>query len=481
MSLRSAYPLALGGSAALHQRAAAALAGAASHDSWRLEPFAPVFASARGAYKQDVDGRSYVDLWMGHGSLLLGHGDEEVVVAVREQTERAGHLSGLTIQMIAWAEVIKSLISSADRVRFTASGSEAAHLAFRVARAYTGRPIVVRLGGHYHGWHENLLAGVVDPAAIGMGSGRDVGVAAMDADDLDAIDRRFAQGDVAALILEPGGGGSGALPWSPGHLSSLRALADRYGVLLVFDEVISGFRYSPGGVQALARVKPDLTILAKIMAGGWPGGALVGAVAPMSVFSPGVSRPHGQARVVHAGTFNGFAPSAAAGVVTLRRISDGEAQRRADRAAQRLCAGVNAVAAARGFDAGMFQNSSTVHLVLGAAAAGVELRASTETFGLVAGQAEAYGVLRRHLLISGIDMHATHGWLSEAHDDAVIDEAIERFDRAFAAAASEGHAASYDLATCSTVCHVPTCASRNRTFADCDLPLADANEEHQSS
>ncbi|WP_404369740.1 aspartate aminotransferase family protein [Sphingomonas sp. MMS24-J45] len=462
------FSAALPGSRRWHGRASAGLAGGATHDSWRLAPFAPVFASAAGPYKTDVDGRRYVDLWMGHGSLILGHGDTETVAAASEQLRRGTHLSGLTPAMIEWAEAIQRLIPCAERVRFTASGSEASHLAFRVARAATGRRVMLRLGGHYHGWHENLLTGVAEPSAIGQaGEG---GVEMLAHDDFAAIEDRLSARDVAAVLLEPGGGGSGALDWSIAGLRRLRKACDRTGTLLVFDEVISGFRYAPAGVQGLSGVTPDLTMLAKIMAGGWPGGALVGRADPMSVFaSSGGGGLRGS--VIYAGTFNGFAMSAAAGAVTLRKVADGRVQHAAEAAAQALVDAVNAAARRVGIDAGMFRNSSTVHLVLGYQGADVPLEPSAEAFQLIATQHQAHAELRRYLLIEGVDMHTTHGWVSAAHDDQAIETAARGFAAAFERLQRPGGVRA--PMPCHERCHNPACAVRSREFAGCDLPLAE--------
>lgn len=455
-------------SAAFHKRAASVLAGGACHDSWQLQPFAPAFVSAEGARKQDIDGNDVIDFWMGHGSLLLGHGHPDVIAAVEAQLRAGTHLGGLTVVATEWAEAVRRLLPSAEKVRFTASGSEAAQLALRVARAFTSRPCIIRLDGHYHGWHDPLLAGV--HAGSGVHSGlppHDASsVAVLHPLDLEGVEERLAMGDVAAIILEPGGGGSGVLDWSCEHLRQLRSLADRSGALLIFDEVISGFRYAPGGVQALAEVVPDLTVLAKILCGGLPGGAVVGRKGPMSVFGDGVERPFGRARITHAGTFNGFALSAAAGIATLRLISDGKVQLAAERAAERLCAGVNDRAAALGVDAALFRNSSTIHLLLGPGEADVTIGPSIEAFALIASQPGRYQSARRALLHEGIDMHATHGWVSSAHDDSVIDEAVTRFAAAFKRLGPP-------VETCVSVCHMPECACRRRVIAGCDLPLAD--------
>jgi glutamate-1-semialdehyde 2,1-aminomutase len=430
----------LAGSFHLHDRARAALAGAATHDSWRQAPFAPVFLSAKGPYKFDIDGRRYVDLWMGHGSLILGHGDSKVLQAVCEQLYLGTHLSGLTLAAIEWAEAIQGLVPAAEAVRFTASGSEAVHLAFRVARFATRRKLILRLGGHYHGWHESALAGVAPPQAIGQVT--DCGVEVLPYDALEEIESRLSAGDIAGVILEPGGGGSGVLDWSLGYLRRLRMACNRHSSMLIFDEVISGFRYAPGGVQGLTGVMPDMTVLAKIMAGGFPGGALVGSNYAMSGFVGSEDSRGSCKRLIHAGTFNGFALSAKAGVTTLRQIADGSVLNRAEAAAESLVRQVNWSARATGIDAGMFRNSSTIHLVFGCYAAGVVLSPSSEAFQLIATQPNIHAEMRRNLLKEGVDMHPTHGWLSSAHDDAAIALAAGAFDRAFSHLVATGIAGS---------------------------------------
>lgn len=461
-AFRDRFPV----SGAWADRVRTLFAGGASHDSWRLDPFAPVFVAAEGAWKTDIDGRSHIDFWCGHGSLLLGHRDPAVEAAVLAQLRRGTHFGGLSDASVRWAEAVQALVPSAERLRFTGSGSEAAQLAVRVARAFTGRMRILRLDGNYHGWLDPLLQGVAGQSAAGTGVAAAAGaVSFCHPEDLGQIEEELARGDVGGVILEPGGGGSGLLGWSAAWLRSLRQLTSRYGTLLIFDEVISGFRYAPGGVQALAGVVPDLTVLAKILSGGFPGGALAGRAEVMAVFGDGLARPGGHARVTHAGTFNGFPLAAAAGAATLARAASGAPQRAAERAAQRLCDGVNAEAERLGVDVALFRNSSTIHLLFGAKAAGVAPRPSAEAFACVAGAADAHAAARRALLAEGIDMHPTHGWVSAAHDDAVIDEAVARFARMLARLPR-------GLDSCRTICPDARCACRSRQIAGCALPLA---------
>lgn len=420
-ALAEAFSTRFAGSRALHARASAALAGAATHDSWRFDPFPIQFRDAAGARKWDVDGHPFIDFWTAHGALLLGHRHAAVEEAVSRQLARVTHPGGAHPLQIEWAERVIRLIPSAQRARFTASGTEATLLALRVARSFTGRDVVLRIDGHFHGWHDEALARAV-PAGAGINPGTADHVVVVPF-DLDRIDEALRDLEPAAVILEPGGGGAGALPWSSDELATLRTLTTGSGTLLIFDEVISAFRYAPGGVQELSGVMPDLTVLAKILAGGLPGAALAGRAEVMAVFG---------SRVPHTGTFNANPLSAAAGIATLDLVSDGLAQAAAERAAQRLVSGVNAAAARRGADIRLFRQSSIFHLVIGSQATGSSAEPSPSVFALHRQFRDQYLQLRRALLLEGVDAHLVHGWVSAAHSDAIIDEAIAAFDRAMA-------------------------------------------------
>lgn len=429
--LRTAYYQRLPRSAVLGEQGHSPVAGDTTHDSWRVSPFAPVFVRAEGALKWDVDGRAYVDLWMGHGALLLGHGHPAVVDALREQARRGLHLSGSSSALLEQAECVQRLVPSIERLRFTSSGTEATLLALRVARAYTGRAIVIRLDGHFHGWHDEAMTGLFAPATSGINAFVDEGVRIASPFDAESVADELEHGDVAAVILEPGGGSGGTLPFDVPFLKDLRRLTRARGTLLVFDEVMSGFRYAPGGAQALADVEPDLTVLAKILCGGLPGAALGGRREIMAVFGDGCERPHGLAKVMHSGTFNGNPLAAAAGVATLRHVADGQPQRTAAAAAQRLVEAIDLAATRAAVDVRAFAQSSIVHLMIGAIAEGVPAEPSTAGLILRRKHAQRHALLRLALLVEGIDGHASHGWLSTAHDDVVIAHLAEGFERAF--------------------------------------------------
>src|SRR5215813_10621155 len=218
-------------SLALFERARGVIPGGVTHDGRHLRPFPIYVERAQGSRKWDVDGHEYVDYWMGHGALFLGHCHPAVVRAIQEQAARGTHLGACHELEVRWAELITKLIPSAEMVRFTMSGTEATHLALRLARAYTGRPKVVKFHGHFHGWHDGVVAAVNPPFDVPMSAG--VPSAVLDQallaqpNDIKAVATLLERGDVAAVILEPAGGQSGTTPTIPGYLQELRELTTR--------------------------------------------------------------------------------------------------------------------------------------------------------------------------------------------------------------------------------------------------------------
>ena len=439
-TLAQAYATRFPQSRKLHARAVASLAGEATHDSWRFDPFPVYFAGSDGARKTDVDGNTHIDFWMGHGALLLGHHHPDVDGAIEKQVRSASHYGGAHALQVEWAERIVNLIPSAERIRFVASGTEATMLALRVARSVTKRDIVIRIDGNFHGWHDEALAKAIpqDIAGLNPGTVEHVYVLPLDLDLLsDAVDDLRP----AAIILEPGGGSAGALPWSIDELVDLRRITHRSGTLLIFDEIISGFRYAPGGVQELSGVMPDLTVLAKIAAGGLPGAAVAGRADIMRVFGAGIHDGETRSVVPHTGTFNASATSAAAAIATLDRVADGTAQAAADRAAGRLVDGINRCAAEHGALVRAFRQSSIFHLVVGAGRdEGAVVGPSRDVLIAQRSYRSDYAALRQSLLMNGFDAHLVHGWVSTAHSDPIIDEAIGAFDHALARLGRAGDA-----------------------------------------
>src|SRR5262245_32058384 len=249
-------------SKALYERARRVIPGGITHDGRHLAPFPVYVERAQGSRKWDVDGHEYVDYWMGHGALFLGHCHPAVVKAIQQQAALGTHLGAGHELEVRWAQLVPRLIPSAEMVRFTMSGTESTHLAMRIARAYTGRSKVLKFQGHFHGWHDGVVLAVDPPYDVPWSAG--VPESTLDQvllcppNDIKAVEVALQRGDVAAVILEPAGGGSSTIPTIPGYLQELRSLTERHGVVLIFDEVISGFRYSPGGAQAYFGVTPAM-------------------------------------------------------------------------------------------------------------------------------------------------------------------------------------------------------------------------------
>jgi glutamate-1-semialdehyde 2,1-aminomutase len=331
----AAYRGATPGSAARAEAAAGLFPSGITHDSRYIEPYGLYINRAQGPRKWDVDGRCYVDYFGGHGAMLLGHCHPEVMAAVHAQLDRGTHYGASHELEIAWAELVLRLIPSAERVRFTSSGTEATLMAVRLARAFTGKPKLIRFNHHFHGWHDHMTSGHAShfdgTATTGVLDAVAGNVLLCDQNDEAALARLLEENDdVAAAIIEPTGANGGRLPIDPTFLYALRRLTAEHGVLLIFDEVVNGFRVSPGGAQAEYGIRPDLTTLAKILAGGLPGGAVAGRKDILDLLDFAVTKRAGKEKINHPGTFNANPLSAAAGIATLTIVAETDACARAN-------------------------------------------------------------------------------------------------------------------------------------------------------
>src|SRR2546421_2813633 len=310
----------------LAARAAAVIPGGVNSGQRRVPGLEElVIAATSGATFTDGDGNVYTDYHAAFGPPLLGHNDPDVDAAVASTARSVGLMGvGVSEVEVELAERICELVPSAQRVLLTETGSEATFHALRVARAATGRRHVIKFQGCYHGWHDSVAMNVISlPENVGRKDPLSKGVLpeVIDAtivcrfNDADDVDRALAGHDVAAIILEPIPHNIGAgLPRS-GFLERLRELATKHGAVLVFDEVITGFRHALGGYQSIAGVTPDLTTLGKAMGNGWPISALAGKADLMEMFSTTPGRP-----AFFAGTFNGHPPTVAAALATIDKL-----------------------------------------------------------------------------------------------------------------------------------------------------------------
>jgi glutamate-1-semialdehyde 2,1-aminomutase len=337
-------------SLALAQQAATLLPSGIAHDSRHVDPYGIYVDRAAGPHKWDVDGNRYVDFFGGHGALILGHSHPTVTAAVAAALQRGTQFGASHADEIAWAQAIMRLVPAAERVRFTSSGTEATLMALRLARAFTGRDRMVRFQGHFHGWHDHMTSGYSNhfdgsptPGVLG---GVASAVTLLPPGDIAAVRACFAaHDDIAAVILEPTGSSFGQVPIRPEFLHELRALCDANGVLLVFDEVVTGFRATAGGAQGAYGIRPDLSSFAKIVAGGMPGAAVAGRKDILDLLDFDVMAAAGREKIGHPGTFNANPVSAAAGIACLGILAETDANERATATAGRLRQALNEVLA----------------------------------------------------------------------------------------------------------------------------------------
>jgi len=305
------------GSAQRHEKAKHMFPNGVTHDARRQNPFQLYYTHAVGPHKYDVDGNEVIDFWSGHGSLILGHSHPEIVTAVQEQMAKGTHLSGSTDLEIRWGQLVQEMIPSAEKVRFHSSGTEADMMAIRMARAYTEKSKIIKFEDHFHGWSDYLSA---DADGIG-GIPKEAleTVIILPPNDISLVEKTLQDNDdVAAIILEPTGAHMGLKPILPAFLEELRKVTTKFGVVLIFDEVVTGFRISDGGAQGYYGVVPDLTTLAKILGGGLPGGAVCGKAEIINMIEPRDDADFNKnRRIAHNGTFNANPLSASSGIKAL--------------------------------------------------------------------------------------------------------------------------------------------------------------------
>jgi glutamate-1-semialdehyde 2,1-aminomutase len=376
------------------------------------EPF--FVARGEGAYLETTDGRRLVDWVQSWGPLIFGHADPETVEAVQEAASRGTSFGAPTEQELELAEEIVDAVPSIERVRLVSSGTEAGMSALRLARGSTHRDRVIKFAGCYHGHADPFLAsagsglatlGIASSPGVPSGVVEDTIVCEYnDVDGVAAAVERYGEG-LAAIFVEPVAGNMGCVPPAPGFLEALRLLCDASGALLVFDEVISGFRVARGGAQELYGVRPDLTVLGKIVGGGLPLAAFGGNADVMEQLAPSGS-------VYQAGTLSGNPLATAAGVSVLRRLRDPQVYAELERRASRLAAGLAPY--------GRVQRVGAMLTLFAGREEPVERFDELDT--------DTYAGLFRHLLDRGVYVAPSQYeclFPSLAHGDDEIDETID--------------------------------------------------------
>jgi glutamate-1-semialdehyde 2,1-aminomutase len=395
----------------------------------------PLFIDhASGPYLWDADGNRYIDYVLSWGPLVLGHAPESVVEAVREQAGRGMSYGAPTALETELAGFIIGHIPSIEMVRFVNSGTEATMSALRLARAYTKRSKIVKFAGHYHGHSDMLLVqagsgvatlGLPDSPGVPQGATQDT--LTLPFNDLAAVEALFAQfpDQIGAVILEPVVGNMGFVLPQPGYLAGLRDITARYDALLIFDEVMTGFRVALGGAQGRYGVRPDLTALGKVIGGGLPVGAYGGRAEIMAMVAP--SGP-----MYQAGTLSGNPLAMAAGLATLREWSRPGVFAQTEAATTRLVAGIAQIAGECGIpvqaaSAGaMFGFFFTDQKVID--------YASAKTSDTARYARCFHALLERGVYLAPSQFEA--GFVSAAHNSAVIGQTLEAFRGAIEAVAA---------------------------------------------
>lgn len=387
-----------------------------------------VFTRAEKAYIYDADGNRYIDYHAAFGPIVLGHCHPVVNRTVAEAMQRIDLVgSGATDLEIELARKITGHVPSADMVLFCNSGSEATYHAIRLARAVTGRKKLIKFQGCYHGWHDyvarNMLSapdmiGKRDPGSAGMLDEAVDNTLVCTFNDLDDVERTLKEnrGEVAALIVEPIQHNVGCVLPRPGFLEGLRELCTRHGVILIFDEVITGFRHHLGGYQKLAGVTPDLTTMGKAMANGFAIAAVAGRKDLMERFN---TRPGGD--VWFSGTYNGHAAAVAAAIATIEVMEIEPVHEHIFRLGERVRAGIREIADRLGVEAYVagFGSVWTTYFMN---------REPVNYTDLMENDRRLYVAYREHLIRRGIykpAMNLKRNHISYSHTDSDIDETLQ--------------------------------------------------------
>ncbi len=419
-----------------------------AHDARYLKPYGIYVDHAKGSRKWDVDGNEYIDYFGGHGSLILGHNHPSVMAATHAALEQGTHFGANHAREVRWAGLVRRLVPSAERVRFTNSGTEATLMAVRLSRAATGKPKFVRFLTNFHGWHDHMTSGHANhfdgTPTIGVIQGIAENVILLPPGDAAALKQTFeSRDDIACVILEPTGASFGAAPLAPAFLSILREETQKRGILLIFDEVITGFRVSPGGAQAEFGVTPDLTALAKILAGGLPGGAVCGRRDILDELDFDAAERRKREKISHPGTYNANPLSAAAGIAALELVGSTDACQRANATAAALRDRLNEVLAQERVPWAVHGTFSGFHIFLNPQRRPIDpLRFDPMTVGyreILSNPPGLARLMRLALLANGVDVNGRlSGFTSAAHGTDDIDATAAALKASLRMLRSEG-------------------------------------------
>jgi glutamate-1-semialdehyde 2,1-aminomutase len=307
----------------LYNKARLVLPGGVTYKIRDFHPYPPYVIRGLGKKVIDVDGNEYVDYWMGHGALILGHSNPEIVKMVKSQAEIGTHYGYEHPLAVKWAESIKRNYSPMELIRFTNSGTEANIYAVRLARAYTNKKKIIKIQGGWHGSYNGLHVNVHPPftgkpESPGIPEEFSEYTVSVELNNIVDLKKKFTENkeDIAALIMEPILGAGGGIPATREFVDEARDLCDKYSCLLIFDEVITGFRIGLGGGQEYLKTEPDLAVMGKIIGGGLPAGAFGGKEEIMKLLDHREMEKH----VFQGGTFTGNPLTASAGIATINYL-----------------------------------------------------------------------------------------------------------------------------------------------------------------
>ncbi len=404
--------------------------GVSSNFRLGVTPTPLVLERGEGAYLYDIDGNELIDYYLALGPMILGHNPEPVRTAAIEQLSRGILYGGQSRIEAEVAELLCHLVPCAERVRFTSSGSEAVQLALRLARGATGRKTIIKFEGHYHGWMDNVLVSVAATAenagpahaptrnagSVGQDPGAWDHTEVLSWNDLSSVVQRLSQGDVAAVLMEPAMCNSGAIMPAKGYLEGVRAACSRHGTVLIFDEVITGFRVAPGGAQQVFGVTPDLATFAKCLANGFPTAAVAGKAEIVDQVMKGV---------VHGGTYNTQAVVMAATLATLRTLADGTVLKGIEPHGRRLMSGITSVLKAASIPAIITGFPQVFNVAF-------DLTEPAQNYRGLMGLDRARYVRFTHALLKRRVRVLERGtwFLSSCHDDRVIDRTLDAVEAA---------------------------------------------------
>lgn len=421
----------------------------ATHDVRYADPF-PLYAQrAQGSRKWDVDGNEYIDYFGGHGAHVLGHKHPDIVkAAMQVLTEGPGTQPSRfeSPMAIEWGKQIMKMVPSCQRVEFVNSGTEANMMAARLARAYTGRPKLVKFREHFGGWYDAMMVGDIPPYEAASTGGTLPAIWAfttvIPVNNPDALEWALKSRDVAAVFVEASGAHTGVIGIDRAFYPIMRNLCNKYGTLLSFDEVITGFRAAPGGWQQVMGITPDLTTFGKVVTGGFPGAGVVGGRADVMEMLNFKADPDWNRwrRVRHDGTFNANPLCSATGLAALKLLEDGKINKRIDQITRRIVSGVDAMLKERKITGCAYGTNGCFHLCFNEC----PTRDTCDREICLYERDDWWDrvittPLYRNLVMNGVDVSAgIFGLPSGVHTDKDVDQTLEAYERTIDMTMEEG-------------------------------------------